>query len=115
MEVRYATSFLLFECDIVTTESSERFDNSPVNITDGEWHTIQWLYDREVSVEIDGYLLQSQTPMTWGNVYELAAGDIVYLHLGGLTNFDSQVLDAFIFRGKCTKVLTHKYQGTLIK
>jgi len=98
--------FYLFEKNAFTTDSSENFDNSPVNITNGEWHTIQWNYDRnsnEVSVYIDGFLLQSQSPITWGSVYGLAADGIAYLHLGGLTSFDNLVIEAqdgFFVRGK---------------
>ena len=40
-----------------------------------------------MSVHIDGSL-QSPT-ITWGNAYQLAADGTAYLHLGGLTSFDS--------------------------
>lgn len=65
-----------------------------VNITDGEWHDIEWTRTRQLSsldyvlsVVVDGSATSSVNMS--GDINRLAINDTAYFHIAGLTDFDN--------------------------
>ena len=73
---------------------SVSFNISSVNITDGEWHDIEWTrmrnltsLDHVLSVVVDGSVMSSVRMS--GDINQLAINGTAYFHIAGLTDFDS--------------------------
>lgn len=65
-----------------------------VNITDGEWHNIQWArmrnltsLDYELTVLVDGTIGLSTN--MFGDINQLAINGTAYFHIAGLTDFNN--------------------------
>ena len=73
---------------------SVSFNISIVNITDGEWHDIEWTRmrnltspDHVLSVMVDGSITSSASMS--GDINQLAVNGTAYFHIAGLTDFDN--------------------------
>ena len=70
------------------------FNISSVNITDGEWHDIEWTrmrnltsLDHVFSVVVDGSVTSSASMS--GDINQLAINGTAYFHIAGLSDFDN--------------------------
>ena len=75
---------------VVYVIDSVTFNISSVNITNGEWHDIEWTRTRSpnyiLSVVVDGSVT-SLVNMS-GDINQLAINATAYFHIAGLTDFD---------------------------
>lgn len=80
--------------DISNISDPVAFNISNADITDGEWHDIEWTHRRDLtslnhvlSVVVDGSVTSSASMS--GDINQLAINGTAYFHIGGLTDFDN--------------------------